>query len=331
MPTTPKYALRYPASTDPPAGHTQIGNLATDVENLIDGLPIAELEHQDPGEILIANAAGVVTGTLITGDATVTSSGLLRLTAAVAGAGLVGGAGAPLDVNPGSGLEISADALRIAAALAGAGLSGGGGSALAVNVDGTSIEINTDTLRVAAALAGAGLTGGGGSPLAVNPDGASLEVVSDQVRAKASGITEAHLNPTVAGLNLDGGAGAPLDVNMTTLAATATATGTLTGTWQAIASIASVPAGKYLMLGSYGARNGSANGEARARFNYPGGPSADSGAVTTPTSGLANPRAERIITTNALGTVSVEGMIDSGTATYGGTDPISVLSLIRLG
>jgi hypothetical protein len=33
--TTPVYAFRYPTSTDSPAGHTQMQNLATDVENKI--------------------------------------------------------------------------------------------------------------------------------------------------------------------------------------------------------------------------------------------------------------------------------------------------------
>lgn len=33
MPTTSKHALRYPASSDAPAGYTQIQNLATDVDN----------------------------------------------------------------------------------------------------------------------------------------------------------------------------------------------------------------------------------------------------------------------------------------------------------
>lgn len=80
-------------------------------------------------------------------DASITAD---HLAASVAGDGLTGGAGTPLAVNVGAGLEISADAIRIAAAAAGSGLSGGAGSALAVNVDNSTIEINSDTLRVKA-------------------------------------------------------------------------------------------------------------------------------------------------------------------------------------
>ncbi|MCF7548893.1 hypothetical protein [Pseudonocardia sp. WMMC193] len=42
MPTTPRYALRYPASSDAPNGPTQLQNLATDVEGWLSP-PVAEL------------------------------------------------------------------------------------------------------------------------------------------------------------------------------------------------------------------------------------------------------------------------------------------------
>lgn len=76
------------------------------------------------------------------------TGGVLRCSAALAGNGLTGSAGAALAVNVGTGLEISSDAVRIAAAAAGNGLSGGGGSALAVSVDNSTIEINSDALRI---------------------------------------------------------------------------------------------------------------------------------------------------------------------------------------
>lgn len=72
----------------------------------------------------------------------------LRISAAAAGVGLIGGAGSALAVNPGTGLEISGDTVRIAAAAAGDGLIGGGGSALEVNDDNSTLEISGDVLRV---------------------------------------------------------------------------------------------------------------------------------------------------------------------------------------
>lgn len=71
-----------------------------------------------------------------------------RLDASVAGDALSGGEGSPLDVNAGTGLEISSDTIRISNSTAGSGLSGGGVSPLAVNVDGSTIEIIGDALRV---------------------------------------------------------------------------------------------------------------------------------------------------------------------------------------
>lgn len=59
--------------------------------------------------------------------------------------------GKKLDVAVGTGLEISSDAVRIAAAAAGAGLVGGAGSALAVGA-GTGITVNADDVAVNTSL-----------------------------------------------------------------------------------------------------------------------------------------------------------------------------------
>jgi len=72
----------------------------------------------------------------------------LRVNSAFAGAGLVYNADV-IDVNVGTGLEISSDTVRIAAAAAGAGLTGGGGSALAVGAAGGSgITVNADDIAI---------------------------------------------------------------------------------------------------------------------------------------------------------------------------------------
>lgn len=91
--------------------------------------------------------AGVASVTLDADNLEI-SAGVLRLSAAAAGNGLTGAAGAALAVNVGTGLEINSDAVRIAAAAAGDGLTGGAGSALAVAVDGVTIEISSDALRI---------------------------------------------------------------------------------------------------------------------------------------------------------------------------------------
>lgn len=70
----------------------------------------------------------------------------LRVHSSFAGAGLVYNSDV-IDVNVGTGLEISSDTVRIAAAAAGAGLIGGGGSALAVGA-GTGITVNADDIAI---------------------------------------------------------------------------------------------------------------------------------------------------------------------------------------
>jgi hypothetical protein len=130
---------------------------------------------------------------------------------------------------------------QINSAIAGDGLQGGSGSALAVDVSdfaGDGLEDDgSENLRIASSAAGNGLTGGSGSALAVSPDttgGSNLAKVvnvvsngvsvkiddstigengSNQLEVKSSGITETHLNASVAGDGLSGGGGTALSVN----------------------------------------------------------------------------------------------------------------------
>lgn len=127
--------------------------------------------------------SGTVFSLELDGSTLSKSSAGLRLAAGIAGAGIVYNASA-LDVNVGTGLEISSDAVRIAASAAGDGLTGGGASALAVNV-GSGLEISADAVRIAAAAAGDGLTGGAGSALAVGA-GSGISVAADAVAVDSS-------------------------------------------------------------------------------------------------------------------------------------------------
>lgn len=168
---------------------------------------------------LVPNAA--IT-TVKINDAAVTKD---KLATDTAGAGLTGGAGSALAVNPdNSTIEVSGDtvqvkaagitATQLAASVAGNGLAGGAGTPLAVNVDNSSIEINSDSLRVKAAgvansmladnavtpakiatsVAGNGLAGGNGVALSVNVDGSTLEISSDALRVKDNGIPNAKIS-----------------------------------------------------------------------------------------------------------------------------------------
>lgn len=93
--------------------------VAVDVAN--DDIAIAD--SSDSGNTKKESIADLITA--VAGDALVATSGVL-------------------DVQAGTGLEISSDTVRIAAAAAGVGLSGGAGSALAVDLNELSTEATFD-------------------------------------------------------------------------------------------------------------------------------------------------------------------------------------------
>ena len=86
-------------------------------------------------------------------------------------------------------------------------------------------SVKTDTFAdLATAFAGDGLAASSGV-LAVGVDDSTVELNSDAVRVKASGITEAHLNTSVAGVGLSGGGGSALAVDLNELSAADLASG----------------------------------------------------------------------------------------------------------
>lgn len=111
--------------------------------------------------------------------------------------------GVDFSVNAGTGLEISSDTVRIAAAAAGAGLIGGAGSALAVGA-GTGITVNADDVALAATVAGAGMTHTAGV-LNVIGD-ASITVAADSL-GLAAGVSGAGLTLTTGVLAVGAGTG----------------------------------------------------------------------------------------------------------------------------
>ena len=73
------------------------------------------------------------------------------------------------------------------------------------------LEEDSNNLRLSAQ--GNGLTGGAGAVLSLDLDGASLALGGSGVKIKDTGVTEAHLNASVAGVGLVGGANSPLGIN----------------------------------------------------------------------------------------------------------------------
>ena len=71
-------------------------------------------------------------------------------------------------------------------------------SQLAPALVGAGLDASQGSLRINATAAGNGLSGGDGSALAVNVDDSSIEIDTDSLRVKASGITNAMLNGSIA-------------------------------------------------------------------------------------------------------------------------------------
>lgn len=77
--TTPNHALRYPEGTDDAVVAADLENLATDVDDALSTIAPAQIVGVDPGKILIADGAGVLTERTISGDATISNTGVLEL------------------------------------------------------------------------------------------------------------------------------------------------------------------------------------------------------------------------------------------------------------
>lgn len=85
MPTTSSHSLPYPNSTDPADVPADIAALAEAVDGKLDAIAPGQITGPTSGQILIANASGVITGTSVTGDVTISNSGVTAI-----GAGAVG-------------------------------------------------------------------------------------------------------------------------------------------------------------------------------------------------------------------------------------------------
>ena len=119
--------------------------------------------------------------------------------------------GNTIDVNTGTGLEISGDAVRIAASAAGDGLTGGGGSALAVNVASTGgLEISADAVQIKINSGVSGLeTGTNGLALKSNIAGTGLTFTTGVLSVNATNLATGGSGGVTGTLPLgNGGTGA---------------------------------------------------------------------------------------------------------------------------
>jgi hypothetical protein len=138
-------------------------------------------------------------GTLTRGSSglRITDSGVgpTQLAATVAGDGLSGGAGAPLAINPGDGIQVVSDAVSTKVSdLAGVGLEDDGANNLRLkaSVAGSGLSINTST-----------------GVIDVNVDGSSLEIATDTLQVKDGGISRPKIAPDAVGESeIDFGTGA---------------------------------------------------------------------------------------------------------------------------
>lgn len=171
------------------AGDTLDVNLGSGIHELpsdeigIDIYAAGGLDLVDPGTGLPSGASNAqlalkLDGTTLektsTGvkvkDAGITAT---QLATSVAGAGLSGGAGTPLAVNTGDGVEILSDAVKVKVSdFAGEGLEDDG----------------VNNLRLKASVAGDGLSHAAGI-LSVNTDDVTIEKSADALRVKDGGIT----------------------------------------------------------------------------------------------------------------------------------------------
>lgn len=78
--TTPNHALPYPQGSDDATVHTDLQALAEAVDNELDTIAPGQITGPTAGQLLIANASGIITGTTMSGDATITPAGALSIT-----------------------------------------------------------------------------------------------------------------------------------------------------------------------------------------------------------------------------------------------------------
>lgn len=73
--TTSSHDLPYPEGADDAVPHSDIKNLAEKLDTELDHITPSQIVGPTAGQLLIANSSGVITGTAVTGDIAIDSSG----------------------------------------------------------------------------------------------------------------------------------------------------------------------------------------------------------------------------------------------------------------
>lgn len=79
MPNTPNHSLPWPEGTDAAVVPADLEDLATAVDTSLDHIAPGQIVGVTAGRLLIANGSGVVTGVAISGDGTISSTGVLAI------------------------------------------------------------------------------------------------------------------------------------------------------------------------------------------------------------------------------------------------------------
>lgn len=90
MPTTSSHLLPYPEASDPADVPADIAALAEAVDTKLDAIAPAQITGPTSGQLLIANASGVVTGTAVSGDVVISNTGDAQIQAGAVGTNELG-------------------------------------------------------------------------------------------------------------------------------------------------------------------------------------------------------------------------------------------------
>jgi len=85
MPETGNHKIPYPSTEDDAKVPADMQALAEKVDSELDDIAPSQIQKQTAGKLLIANASGVITGTAMSGDVTISDAGVTEI-----GAGKVG-------------------------------------------------------------------------------------------------------------------------------------------------------------------------------------------------------------------------------------------------
>lgn len=77
--TTSSHDLPYPEGADDAVPHSDIKNLAEKLDTELDDIAPSQITGAAAGQLLIANASGVVTATAVTGDITISNAGVAEI------------------------------------------------------------------------------------------------------------------------------------------------------------------------------------------------------------------------------------------------------------